>query len=300
MGYRSVRRARLFFRSLVEEARAVPAKTFVDVVTGAPIAFLAFPPYREWVLAFQHPGASFLTGKAALTLLISVRVLYTAWRRGHLRQVIAKDVTASLRSLLAAIEGSRPLGNGTAKPAQLTDTAMQNAVQVLLSAVADQTRRVLRVPDSVAVHANLMLPMEVRVHEGDQEVTRAGCGIVCYDKIPATPSWTRLTLGDYGAGEVFNTGKVEVVEDTRDPHWRDLLIKSRSRCFASFPLRSPATNKVIAVVNVDATRPMVLNKSNAVWLYEDALAPHLALFADLLHAYQTLGPAPATPEGDQR
>lgn len=179
-----------------------------------------------------------------------------------------------------------------------TDFQLKVAVPIILSAVVDMTRRALRVPDGVVVHANLMLPMRVLVQTGENVQEENGCGIVCYDKIPAAPSWTRLPLRDIGAGDVFSSGKVEVVEDTRDPHWFGVLGGSRSRCFASFPLRATATNAVIAVVNIDVTRPMVLNKRNAKWLFEEILAPHLTLFADLLDASrdQLVQPPPGQPE----
>lgn len=297
--YRVRRGVSLRAVSLLEEARAVPAKTVVDVATGAPIAALAVPPLRDWVLAFSHPrDEPLITGPWALTVLILFRVGYTAWRRGNKRQVIGREVSGALKSLLAAIESARPRRNGNGGAGKGTDFQLQVAVPVILSAVADMTRRALHVPEGDTVHANLMLPMRVLVRTGDAVKEEEGCGIVCYDKIPAAPSWTRLPLKDIGAGDVFSSGKVEVVEDTRDPHWFGVLDESRSRCFASFPLRATATNAVIAVVNVDVTRPMVLNKRNAKWLFEDILAPHLTLLADLVDASreQLVQPPPSTPE----
>lgn len=285
--------------SWLEEARAVPGKTIVDVVTGAPIAALAVPPVREWILAFAHPANKpLITGPWALTALIGFRVIYTAWRRGHMRQLIGKEVSAALKILLTAIESARPRRNGNGGTGKSTDFQLQVAVPIILSAVADMTRRALHVPEGVTVHANLMLPMRVLVRTGDGVTEEEGCGIVSYDKIPSAPSWTRLPLKDIGAGDVFSSGKVEVVEDTRDPHWCGVLNESRSRCFASFPLRATATNAVIAVVNVDVTRAMVLNKRNAKWLFEDILAPHLTLLADLIDASrnQLVQPPPRQPE----
>lgn len=297
--YRVWRAIRLRVVSWVEEARAVPTKTAVDVVTGIPISALAVPSFREWILAFAHPASNpIVTGPQALTLLIFIRVVYTAWRRGHMRLVIGKEVSAALKILLAAIESARPRRNGSAGTGKSTDYQLQVAVPIILSAVADMTRRALHLPEGVTVHANLMLPMRVLVRKGDSVCEEDGCGIVMYDKIPAAPSWTRLPLRDIGAGDVFTSGKVEVVEDTRDPHWMGVLNESRSRCFASFPLRATATNAVIAVVNVDVTRPMVLNKHNAKWLFEDILAPHLTLLADLIDASrdQLVQPPPRQPE----
>jgi hypothetical protein len=95
-------------------------------------------------------------------------------------------------------------------------------------------------------------------------------------------------MGDLGAGEAFVSGKVCVVEDTGDPKWHGVFRGVRSRCFASFPVLQ-GSGKVVAVVNVDADRPMVLTRQNASAEVYQALVGPLALLADILYNTRIVG-----------
>lgn len=153
-------------------------------------------------------------------------------------------------------------------------------IETVLRAIVDLTRQAFQIPDAVRIGANLMLPVTVTVTDSSEP--QQGCGIVAYDAIPANPSWTRLVLGDLGAGRVFATGKVQAVDDVTDPVWCKLLAANRAKCFVSLPVRASMA-EVVAVVNVDASRPMVLNRGNATRLFE-VLAPPLMMLSDLLVA----------------
>lgn len=119
---------------------------------------------------------------------------------------------------------------------------------------------------------------------------------MAYDEPSATHSWTRVALGDLGAGEAFQTGRVQVVEDTRDPKWFGAFKDSRSRSFACFPVLGNQ-NQVIAVVNVDASAPKVLTRKNAPRLYEQVLSAPLMLLGQILQAGNVAAPDIATLDG---
>jgi len=154
------------------------------------------------------------------------------------------------------------------------------AVRALLDSMILLTRHGLEIPPGVILHANLMLPMEVVNAENGAPV--AGLGIVEYDThCPANPSWTKVVAGDLVAGKVLQTGKVEVVEDTKDPVWWGVFETVRSRSFAAFPLIAP-NHSVLGVVNLDADQPRVFKRSQVVKQLWPVLGPPLRLFAQLL------------------
>jgi hypothetical protein len=126
-----------------------------------------------------------------------------------------------------------------------------------------------------------MLPMDVVAEDGTHV---AGIGIVEYNtQSPAGASWTKVIAGDLVAGTVLQTGKVEVLEDTRDPVWWGVCDGVRSRSFATFPITAP-DRSVIGVVNLDADKPMIFKRGDVVRQLWPVLAPPLRLFAQLLGA----------------
>jgi hypothetical protein len=133
----------------------------------------------------------------------------------------------------------------------------------------------------VEIHANLMLPTLV-YQEGTKKPVR-GLAIVEYDSRDPNAAWTRVVAGDVGAGTALTTGQVQCVEDTSDPKWFGAFKGSRARSFASFPVIGDE-NQVIAVVNIDASKPKVLTPSNSAQLYRQVLAAPLMLMAELLGA----------------
>jgi hypothetical protein len=92
---------------------------------------------------------------------------------------------------------------------------LRRNVREMLELTVQVVRHGLQIHESVTLHANLMLPMEVLPEEGDVPV--AGLGIVEYNtQAPADPSWTKVIQGDILAGTVILDGKVQWVEDTED------------------------------------------------------------------------------------
>ena len=270
--HRVLRGTTSVLQSIVEEISAAPKKTLFDVATGLPIALLALPSFREW--AFRLPRADLV-----FVGLVAIRTVYGAWRRSAAKRLVRDESGSALRKLLPMIECVRSSIELASSGHAMASTQLQRNVETALSAIAEITRQALQVPQSVLITANLMLPMPVIVDGEPGPVD--GCGIVAYDSMPSNPSWTRLRLGDFGAGRVFESGKVQAVEDTTDPVWCNLFTKHRSKCFASFPVRA-GTPKVVAVVNIDASQPMVFTRRIADGLFADVLSAPLKLLADLL------------------
>src|SRR5206468_766435 len=131
----------------------------------------------------------------------------------------------------------------------------------------------------VTLHANLMLAMQVVAEDA---TLVEGLGIVEYDTHgPAAPSWTKVIKGDFVAGTVLQTRKVEVLEDTRDPEWWGVYHGVRSRSFATFPITAP-DRSIIGVVNVDADKPMIFRRGDVVQQLWPVLGPPLRLVSQLL------------------
>ncbi len=270
--YRPVRRVGRTFKSFISAFTTSPVKTTVDVLTGLPIALLAFPGVREWTL--QNDWASI-----TLILIIIFRVFYTVYRRNASRAEGLKSVRNTQTRALAPTEMVLGIALDAQRGYPLGPQSLPVAIKALLDTIIELTRYALKIPREVTVHANLMLTMDV-VRENGQHVQ--GLGIVEYDtQAPATPSWTKVIKGDLVAGTVLETGKVEVVEDTRDPVWWGIYHGVRSRSFATFPLRAP-DRSIVGVVNVDADRPMTFKRGEVVQHLWPVLGPPLRLFAHLL------------------
>lgn len=267
---RAVRRG---LSTLLEELAASPTKKLIDLLTGLPIALLVLPPFRDWV--FRQP-----LGWLAFGLLVVVRVLLGVMRRGAIRAAVREEAGKALQRMLPLIDCTRIHVNARSAGHPLPPAQLQRDVAIALAVIADMTAQALQVANTVRLSANLMVPMMVRTPDGRSV---AGCGIVAYNSIPASPSWTRLELGEFGGGRVFTTGKVHTVEDTTDPVWCGLFAGSRSQSFGSFPVRSGNAD-VLAVVNIDASHPAVFSRKLADALFADVLSAPLKLLGDLLVA----------------
>jgi hypothetical protein len=264
----------LLLRAVSNEISIAPKRTLFDFITGLPLALLAWPSFRDW--AFQQKWAA-----SVYIGLIICRVSLAAWRRGATKGIALQESGAALKTVMPVIACTRIHVDGAAKGATLPTAQLQRNIETVLSAIVDLVAQALRLPKDVRLSANLMVPMPV-VSAVDG-ASMPGCGIVAYNQGPASPSWTRLIMGDLGAGQAFVSGKVQAVEDTHDPVWCQLLQESRSRCFACFPIRG-TNSEVMAVVNVDADRPMVLTRKNAAVLFMEVLAHPLMLLGDLHNA----------------
>lgn len=272
--YRPLRATRRGFETVTRSLTAAPLKTLVDVVTGLPIALLVWPPVRDW--AVHMPRASI-----AFVVFIVLRVGYTAYRRNDSRQANRQAVRHTQRLALAPIEMVQAHGLDAQQGHALGPNTLHVAVKALLDSMILLTRHGLEIPAGVSLHANLMLPMEVVAEDGTHV---AGVGIVEYNtQSPAGASWTKVIAGDLVAGTVLQTGKVEVLEDTRDPVWWGVCDRVRSRSFATFPITAP-DRSVIGVVNLDADKPMIFKRGDVVRQLWPVLAPPLRLFAQLLGA----------------
>jgi len=268
------------YRAIVEEVSAAPKKTVFDLVTGLPLALMVIPALREWEFALPFSTAAFCT-------LVALRVVYGIRRRMITKTLIRDEVGAALSRMMPIIECSGIHVQASHEGKPLPASQLARNVEAVLSAIAEIVGQALQVPSDVHLTANLMIPMPVHV-EGGTWVD--GCGIVAYSRMPAHPSWTRLVLGDLGAGRAFQTGKVQAIEDASDPVWCGLLKHGRSKCFASFPVRHGAV--VVAVVNVDCDRPLILTRKNAARLFVEVLASPLKLLGDLLVASQSVSLGP--------
>lgn len=272
--YRPLRATRRGFGMATRSLTASPVKTLVDVVTGLPIALLAWPPFREWAVHLDLATIVFIG-------LILMRFAYTAQRRNDSRQASRQAVRHTQRLGLAPIEMVLAHGADAQQGHVLGPNTLHVAVKALLDSMILLTRHGLEIPAGVTLHANLMLPMDV---VGEDGTPVPGVGIVEYNtQSPAGASWTKVITGDLVAGSVRQTGKVEVVEDTRDPVWWGVLDGVRSRSFATFPITAP-DHSVIGVVNLDADRPMIFKRGDVVRQLWPVLAPPLRLFAQLLGA----------------
>src|SRR6266567_2508601 len=58
--YRPLRATRRGFGMITRSLTAAPVKTLVDVVTGLPIALLAWPPVREWAVHMPRASIAFI------------------------------------------------------------------------------------------------------------------------------------------------------------------------------------------------------------------------------------------------
>jgi hypothetical protein len=272
--YKPFRWIRHAFAAVINTFATSPVKTIVDVLTGVPIALLAWPFFRDWIS--DHAAMSI-----ALGAIIVLRVIFTAYLRNDSRKARRQSVRQTQTRALLPIEmvlghaldaqGGYPLG-----PHLLTV-----AVKNLLDAMILLTSHGMQIPRDVALHANLMLAMEVKTVNGAQV---PGLGIVEYNtQRPAEPSWTKVIAGDLIAGTVLITGKLSVMEDTRDPAWWGVYRGVRSRSFTSFPLTAP-DGSVIGVVNLDANKSMVFKLEDVRYQLWPVLAPPLRLLSQLLHA----------------
>jgi hypothetical protein len=272
--YRPARWIRRTFNTVINAFATSPVKTTTDVLTGAPIALLAWPPFREWTV--RHLWASI-----ALGVLIAFRVGYTVYRRNASKQEGRQSVRHTQTLALVPIELVLRHTLDAQRGYVLGPQLLPIAVRTLLDTMILFTRHGLKIPRNVTLHANLMLTMDVVLEDG---TLAQGLGIVEYDNhAPATPSWTKVIKGDLIAGTVLETGKVEVVEDTRDPVWWGIYHGVRSRSFATFPITAP-DRSIVGVVNLDADRPMIFRRADVVQQLWPVLAPPLRLMAYLLEA----------------
>jgi hypothetical protein len=275
--YRTRRLARSLVTGLYSELTSTPKKTLFDVITGLPIAALVVPSFREWL--FARPW-----GGTALLVLVAVRLLFSAWRRGRVKKLVKDEVAYALKSMGAIIQCSQMQAETTRDGQPSPEAQVRQNVVNVLTALANLTERVLGAGEKLSIQTNLMVPMTI-VADGEPPSKAQGYGIVSYDAIPPSPSWTRLQKGDMVAGQVFETGKIQVVEDVNDPCWCGVFEPSRAKCFVSFPILSQI-NQVIAVINIDSSRAMVITRKNAKDLFV-ILSPPLALVSELLRAAST-------------
>jgi hypothetical protein len=261
-------------RRVIDEITAAPKKTVAEILLSLPIALLPVEPYREWITQFRYVWYVYL-------VLVVVRVVYNVWRRMNDRRNVAARITRATELLQVIIECSRAHTKEGADGEEPTKEHLQHSIALVLQSLADLTAQILQPPEGVKIYANLMIamPVPVKGHEDPQH----GLGIVAYgSKRPAEPAWTRLMVEDFGAGETFRSGKVQVIEDTGDPKWCGIFSGVRSKCFASFPVVQ-SYGKPVAVVNIDADRPLVLTRRNAVNELFPAIAGALNLLADILY-----------------
>jgi hypothetical protein len=273
IAHRSLRGTRRLLTAVGEELTAAPKKTLVEILLGLPIALLSVDPYRSWVLKWHYAWDAILA-------LILANFFFGIGRRIYARREATRRISRAAEYLQLVIECARPHVKEGAEGVEPTEEHLRHSIAIVLQAMVDLVRQVLQVPHDVKLHSNLMIPMPVRVNS--DPVIRDGAGIVCYSlKRPAEPAWTRLVMGDFGAGEAFVGGKVCVIEDTRDPEWCGVFGKMRSRCFGSFPVLE-GSGKAFAVVNIDADRSFVLRRKNAAAEVYQTLVGPLALLADIL------------------
>jgi hypothetical protein len=161
---------------------------------------------------------------------------------------------------------------------------LRRNVREMLELTVQVVRHGLQIHESVTLHANLMLPMEVLPEEGDVPV--AGLGIVEYNtQAPADPSWTKVIQGDILAGTVILDGKVQWVEDTEDPVWQGAFAEVRSKSFVCFAIGTPGG--LMGVLNIDASERLVFRKKVVRDLLWPILAPQLVLFERMLAKSRT-------------
>lgn len=278
LAYRSRRWVRLRLRHFRAVAHASPGKSLADVVTGVPLALIVFPPYRAWVFA-----SPYLTW--ALVSTIPARVLLGAWRRNDskksVRNAVKEVQLTSVTAMEIARAHTRDMHAGQPLP---SGNVLKRSVEQTLQAVVDVSGVGSQITADVELHANLMLPMVVPV-QGLQE-RREGIGIVAYNRVPPNASWTKVIKGDLVAGRVLvGPGKIEVVEDTRDPVWCGVFDHLRARSFVSFPLRD-SQDQVLGVVNIDADEPMTFRRKDVTKNLWPVISPQLRLLADVLEATQ--------------
>jgi hypothetical protein len=253
---------------------SAPKKAILDLLTALLIALLVVPKFRDWFFHFEYSWLFY-------AVLIVSRVGYGVWQRSNMLDKARDEAGKALRKMLPVIECTRIHVAAKAQGQYLPAQQLQRNIETVLSAIADLAAQALHVPEGVRIGANLMVPMPVMVLGSSNP--SAGCGIVAYHSMPPNPSWTRLLLGEFGAGRVFTTGHVQGVWDMTDPVWCGMFKGNRSKSFASFPVRA-GTASIIAVVNVDASEPMTLTKANSEALFADVLSAPLKLLGDLLVA----------------
>lgn len=273
--YRAKRALRRLWRAVAAELTASPVKTIGEVVCGVAVAALPIDPYREW-LKNQWFGWWPILIAALGGLVIGV------FRRIGDRSETTARIRLAAEYLQLIIESSRTHTKEGPEGVEPTAEHLQQSLAVMLQAVADLVGVVLQVPSGVKLHANLMIPMAVILEDAPQPCH--GLGIVAYSiKRPSSMAWTRLLMGDFGAGEAYETCQVQVIEDTRDPRWGGVFAGVRSRCFVSIPVLSGSSSKALAVVNVDADRELILTRKNVYADVYQVVVGAVALFGDVLH-----------------
>lgn len=266
-----------FGRFVSDEVRATRTRSMFEVAAAVPVALLALEPYRSWIDSKEY-------GWWWIAAFIVATGILAGWTKVASRaasQETQKEVAKHLHAItqLARIHSKQYRAGSTP-----TDEQLQHAVALILTALAQLARALLRIPKGVQVYSNLMVPMPVRI-SGDPAQHR-GCGIVCYsENRPAQPSWTRVAQGDIGAGRTLESGTVEVVEDTRSPRWCGVFESVRTRSFVSLPVLT-STQRTMAVVNIDADSPFIFMEKEAHKVLYPVLAGPLFLLADILNATQ--------------
>lgn len=267
-GYRLWRRIRGTAAAIVEELTGAQKRTLVEVALTAPIALLAFKDVRDWASAWPY------TVWVVITLIVG-RVCFGVWKRSKIRAAVLDRVAEIQRRMLAIIECTSAVSPGKKAGIQ----QLTHLTQTTLRAIAEIAREGLGAPGGVSIHANLMFHQKVRIENERGRVP--GLAIVAYDRPAAKGSWTRIVSGDIGAGRVIETMRAQVVEDTNDPKWMGAFDGSRVKSFASFPVLG-RDNDVIAVLNIDATRPLILTEPIAEQLYQQVLSAPLMLLSQLI------------------
>lgn len=258
-----------------DELSATPKRTLVDVVTGLPIAALALPPARDWMLRWPHAWL-------ALGLVVLARFVFSTWRRNQLGAQLQAELRATTDRLRVVLGCARAYASDELQGRRASAPMLRQNVGLVLDAIVGLAAAALQLPPRVRLHAALFLPMPLRV-DGEAEPGE-GCGVVAYDtRCPAEPSWRRTLRGDFAEGSTLESGRVQIVEDTRDPIWCDVFAGVESRSLAAFPVFA-ADGRVLAVVTLEADRPRVLTRRNATGVLHDVLSIALASLGDVLVA----------------
>jgi hypothetical protein len=270
--YRARRWDRLNLKHLQRTLAASPIKTAINLLTAAPIALLAWPPFREWAVGIPLASAVFVG-------VLLLRLVENIWRAADRRATIKRAVQNLQISALPGLELLRAYENDYAAGHQPGEHTLKRLVQEMLESTVQVVRHGMQVHESVTVHANLMLPMEVQPETGPSPVP--GLGIVAYNtQSPPSPSWTKVIIGDILAGTVYVQGKIEVVEDTEDPIWEGAFDEVRSKSFVCFPIGTPGS--FMGVLNIDASERLVFRKKEVKDTLWPILAPQLTLLERML------------------
>lgn len=257
------------YGAIKEELTRDIGKNGVEVILTAPAGML----WHEWWRATV--GSHAWLGWAILATSLFA-LLFGIYRRNRLRGHRQSAVRTFVEHLHSIHGMAERLMASRDRKGHVDAGELRHTIEVLLQAMCELTRELLGISKHVGVHANLMVRMPVYLEGIKQRWD--GCGVVAYNQSrPPNPSWTRVAIPDFGAGEAFDLGSVQVIEDTRDPYWCGVFDRTRAESFVSLPVMAPG-NSIIAVVNIDSTRRRTFKRK----VVEDKLHPALFLALELL------------------